>query len=79
MYRVLACTYAKLCRAREPFAGKRGTKRIFLRACHPEDSADCRLEKRCRTDSILIFCVINDDMLQPVGGSKPILTLRTAK
>lgn len=79
IYRVLACTYAKLCRAKELFAGIRGENRTFLRANHPEESVDCKLEKWCRTDSILILGVRNDAMLQREGGSEPILTLRTAQ
>lgn len=78
MYRVLACTYAKLSWAKEPFTGVRGENRIFLRDCHPEESVDCILEKRFCTVSILTLGALKDNMLQPEGDSRPSLTLRTA-
>ena len=80
IYWVPACIYAKLWCEKERFAGKRGATRIFLRACHLEESVDWKLDKWYRIVSSLITGALRlrDDILQPVGGSRVVLTLRTA-
>jgi hypothetical protein len=68
--------YAKLCFENELLAGSCGRTRTLRTDSHPDESVDCTLDKRYRTESN--FTIGSDDKLQPEGISTDIRTLRTA-